>query len=83
MIFQEKLYFEVFEPKWAQNEPKIRFLKFCEKIVAWNFSDFLDEVTLTLRLKIDSNDFFGGKSLALEYSHKKWGKMSFFITSLL
>ena len=39
-----------------------------QKINLWNFSDFLYEVTVTEKHKIDSNDFVGKNlSLAVAY----------------
>ena len=40
LIFCETLSFEVFGPKGAQNGPKMRFVKFCDKSVHKNFLIF-------------------------------------------
>ena len=61
MFFGGITSFWSFWAKRAGNGPKIKF-----KSNAWNFSDFLLEVTEAERLKIDSNDFY-----------RKWPKMSF------
>ena len=40
VIFFGKILFWGFGAKWAQNGPKIRFYKFCEKLTLWNFLIF-------------------------------------------
>ena len=64
-IFFGKILFWGFRAKWAQNGPKIRLYKFCEKLTL-KFSDFLHKVTPVFKVKIDVKEYFGGKKACFE-----------------
>ena len=46
LTFWKNSCFEVFEPKEAQNGPKMRLFMFYRKFNLWNFPDFLHEITI-------------------------------------
>ena len=48
----------------------MRFFSYSSKVSAWNLSDFLHKVIAALKLKIDSDDFYGKKSCCGGFGQK-------------
>ena len=79
LIFWETLSFEVFGPKGAQNGPKMRFVKFCDKSMHTNSLIFSMKLKQNKGLRLTQVIF--RKNLTPEFLDKKRPKMIFFTTN--